>query len=755
MGGAAVSKQIAFEGKEYFESWPLTALGAVFERAGDIHGADSTINTARWFEIFNDFVVLLPNGNFASLPTEIFKRFADETKRAKVVQPLLLLTVLADPGYTPKHKATNPAATLATGGAQLGLAELIGMDAEAIEVRLAAIGKLFAQSRIVASHSASSRVGEPAFTKAELCALFAELIEVLRIFGVVSNRVSPEAIANAPQEVVESAWSQIRAVDEQQDSLKRVAIDINAAEEEVVGISKLAEWCKSDLGKRGLLSKCLTGDVLGSVKIAKQGGAFGVVQEKKLDASKSAARHQRARRRYSSSAMDKNNTKEAMATYDKAKKEGKDARLEMRQQQKERADKLNSVATQRAMMELMMTQDIEYKALLDLREAFGQAAHVSEGTREDAFISRTTLADILTSRFPELESGKVLDRALDVFDVDRDGKIVFEEFIVAIARVRPEASVEKQLSFVLSLYDKDQSGSLELWEVMDFIEMHRDDLHQMGAFCKQFSSSLDIDGDGRITLTEFTRSCSRQPLFINYCWGAMPPTHPDISAALESLCEHTKRAAAGGGGADDDDGSLALETPRDEIEGRIAPEAPAMFDVLRVLELYAPPLGLVEKLSSRIDVEDAWKKIESALGLAYSGASEPAGDAGLSARAAVEQMFDVVEREANAGDGHADGERLWSAIAKRCARSLDQKARCLFKIIDGGMDDDLESVNLAEIHFFLDDVALKLDQNLKYAIEKFDDMDENGNGEVSLDELTSFVLRDPQILQLYSLIFYF
>ena len=71
------------------------------------------------------------------------------------------------------------------------------------------------------------------------------------------------------------------------------------------------------------------------------------------------------------------------------------------------------------------------------------------------------------------------------------------------------------------------------------------------------------------------------------------------------------------------------------------------------------------------------------------------------------------------------------------------------------MDDDLESVNLAEIHFFLDDVALKLDQNLKYAIEKFDDMDENGNGEVSLDELTSFVLRDPQILQLYSLIFYF
>ena len=250
---------------------------------------------------------LLPNGTPPRRHRNIHVRH--ETKRAKVVQPLLLLTVLANPGYLPERKPTNPAATLATGGAQLGLTELIALDAEALEVRLSALGQLFARSRIQPSQSTPSRDGEPAFTKAELCVLFAELIEVLRIFGVVSNRVSPEAIAKAPREVVAHAWPHIRAVGEDHDALKQLAINVNADNEEG-GDLKASAVVQSDLGKRGLLSKCPTATCLARSRSPSRAS----VRPCKRRSSTQASPPPPPERALPSSAMDKRNTDEAMAT---------------------------------------------------------------------------------------------------------------------------------------------------------------------------------------------------------------------------------------------------------------------------------------------------------------------------------------------------------------------------------------------------------------------------------------------------------
>ena len=288
------------------------------------------------------------------------------------------------------------------------------------------------------------------------------------------------------------------------------------------------------------------------------------------------------------------------------------------------------------MIELMTTQDMDYKVLMDLREAFGQASN--EGTsREDAFISRTALAEILTSRFPNLEHGQVLERALSVFDVDSDGKIVFEEFIVAIARVKPEASVEKQLSFVLSLTTRTSRSP-----GCGGDGLHRDARRFPARWaCSAVQPSLDIDGDGYITLTEFVRAFAPTALH-QLLLGAMP-SHPDISAALRPR-EHAGDAAAV---------VAAVAPPMTTV---VVSKRRAMRS--RDASRRGPPCltccgpGTVRAATgsrcSHMTVEDAWKKIETALGLAYAGASEPAGDAGLSAR--LSNKVQCFEPEA-AGDG--------------------------------------------------------------------------------------------------------
>ena len=86
-------------------------------------------------------------------------------------------------------------------------------------------------------------------------------------------------------------------------------------------MSQLGAWCESDLGRRGLLYRVLTGDLLGSLKMAKK-GAYGVVTSKTLDASKSAARHQRAKSRYTKEALSKNRLKESLVIKENAAMEG-------------------------------------------------------------------------------------------------------------------------------------------------------------------------------------------------------------------------------------------------------------------------------------------------------------------------------------------------------------------------------------------------------------------------------------------------
>ncbi|EGB04986.1 hypothetical protein AURANDRAFT_8064, partial [Aureococcus anophagefferens] len=92
------------------------------------------------------------------------------------------------------------------------------------------------------------------------------------------------------------------------------------------------------------------------------------------------------------------------------------------------------------------------------------------------------------------------------FDVDGDGWIDFDEFILALKRMDKDDDPTKQLKFIFDMFDESRDGEVELWEVSDAIEDHRKDIADMAKYCRGLAASLDVNGDDKINITEFRQS---------------------------------------------------------------------------------------------------------------------------------------------------------------------------------------------------------------------------------------------------------
>ena len=133
--------------------------------------------------------------------------------------------------------------------------------------------------------------------------------------------------------------------------------------------------------------------------------------------------------------------KEAISKLQKSKHGGNAAALsvDLREQARMRKRKLNAVATTNTMADLVIQTGMDLKNIMGLREDFADMINAQsegaltkeKGHRKNA-ITLEQLSDVLFARFPDLEDGKSFRRALAVFDVDGDGYIDFDEFILAL-----------------------------------------------------------------------------------------------------------------------------------------------------------------------------------------------------------------------------------------------------------------------------------------------------------------------------------
>ena len=107
---------------------------------------------------------------------------------------------------------------------------------------------------LLASCAARQRdaAGEPVLSKKEVATLWRELFAAMAIAGL-----SPQKLGEAEiLEIIKAAWKQMTAAAAEAGG--------DAAKDEVT-LQELKDWCQTDLGRRGMLTKMFSGNVRGTV----------------------------------------------------------------------------------------------------------------------------------------------------------------------------------------------------------------------------------------------------------------------------------------------------------------------------------------------------------------------------------------------------------------------------------------------------------------------------------------------------------
>merc|ERR1719199_2411650 len=72
---------------------------------------------------------------------------------------------------------------------------------------------------------------------------------------------------------------------------------------------------------------------------------------------------------------------------------------------------------------------------------------------------------------PELAQNPLVKRVISIFDIDKDGKISFEEFVVGLQKLSSTGSEEEKLRFAFKIYDINNDGFISNGELFDVLKM--------------------------------------------------------------------------------------------------------------------------------------------------------------------------------------------------------------------------------------------------------------------------------------------
>lgn len=107
---------------------------------------------------------------------------------------------------------------------------------------------------------------------------------------------------------------------------------------------------------------------------------------------------------------------------------------------------------------------------------------------------------------PGISSNPLASRLMDVFDLDSDGSIDFQEFITGLSTFSGKSSRRDKLRFAFKIYDIDRDGYIgngELFIVMKAMvgqNLKDEDLQQI---VDKTIMEADKDGDNKLSFEEF------------------------------------------------------------------------------------------------------------------------------------------------------------------------------------------------------------------------------------------------------------
>ncbi|CAG5114160.1 Oidioi.mRNA.OKI2018_I69.chr2.g8228.t1.cds [Oikopleura dioica] len=129
-------------------------------------------------------------------------------------------------------------------------------------------------------------------------------------------------------------------------------------------------------------------------------------------------------------------------------------------------------------------------------------------------LSRNDFTDIYAGFFPKGNAGEFAHMVFQVFDVNGDGTIEFDEFLTALS-ITSKGTMEEKLEWAFKVYDLDDNGTIDREEMVQIVKamisMAGDENAEQDAkerVAKIFDL-MDTDGNGELSKEEFLEAAKR------------------------------------------------------------------------------------------------------------------------------------------------------------------------------------------------------------------------------------------------------
>ncbi|XP_076098159.1 calmodulin-alpha-like isoform X1 [Mytilus galloprovincialis] len=142
-----------------------------------------------------------------------------------------------------------------------------------------------------------------------------------------------------------------------------------------------------------------------------------------------------------------------------------------------------------------MVENLTPEQIQEYREAFKMFDKDGDGT-----ITTKELGTVMRS-LGQNPSSQELEDMVNEVDVDGNGEIDFEEFVMMMAKKVQDADTEKELKEAFSVFDQDGDGFINTKELKQVMANLGEDLADEDVM--SMIKEADKDGDGKINFSEF------------------------------------------------------------------------------------------------------------------------------------------------------------------------------------------------------------------------------------------------------------
>lgn len=248
---------------------------------------------------------------------------------------------------------------------------------------------------------------------------------------------------------------------------------------------------------------------------------------------------------------------------------------------------LSMIASKKVLSSLSSESGFSIRELRTLRKKF-----LTEAGAHGA-ITKERFKNLMCKEYPVLRGTTSVDRLFEAFDDDNSNSIDFREFTLGLGRLT-NGSTEDRLSLVFEVYDADGDGRVDPEELLRFVRNESSEATSLLSFTDQLLHTMDLDGDGTISKTEFIASLEAQPLLYHtFTKSLAAPTNarqrpvqmlrkanPD-TWNMDTLAKlWQERSHLGGGKLIDCDGFIKFMRAEWNVPGAVIGMLPAVFDQL-------------------------------------------------------------------------------------------------------------------------------------------------------------------------------